>query len=135
LFHCCRDIPFGIVMSDTAYAGYWEKLVPKRHIVQGLRQDVLEWVINRQKMAVEKYGIEGKQLMGSAAVSRHCLLRKMRNDLHHVITKIAQVVDAAFAHLRGAPCIQIPRFDFVTFANLTPFTHVRSSDSHVCCFG
>lgn len=21
LFHCCQDIPFGIVMSDTAYAG------------------------------------------------------------------------------------------------------------------
>lgn len=40
--------------------GYWEKLVPKRHIIQGLRQDVLEWVIARQKMAVEKYGIEGK---------------------------------------------------------------------------
>ncbi len=20
-FHCCKDIPFGIVMSDTAYAG------------------------------------------------------------------------------------------------------------------
>lgn len=39
-FHCCQDIPFGIVMSDTAYAGYWEQIVPKRHIVQGLRQDV-----------------------------------------------------------------------------------------------
>lgn len=21
LYHCCQDIPFGIVMSDTAYAG------------------------------------------------------------------------------------------------------------------
>jgi hypothetical protein len=39
-YHCCQNIPFGIVMSDTAYAGYWEKILPKRHIVQGLRQDV-----------------------------------------------------------------------------------------------
>lgn len=59
LFHCCQNIPFGIVMSDTAYAGYWDKILPKRHIVQGLRQDVLEWLIERQKRAVSKYGIKG----------------------------------------------------------------------------
>lgn len=58
LFHCCRHIPFGLVMSDTAYAGYWEKLVPKRHIIQGLRQDVLEWLIARQTVGVEKYGVK-----------------------------------------------------------------------------
>ena len=46
-------------MSDTAYAGYWDKILPKRHIVQGLRQDVLEWLIERQKKAVTKYGIKG----------------------------------------------------------------------------
>lgn len=34
-FHCCQNIPFGLVMSDTAYAGYWDKIVPKKHIVQG----------------------------------------------------------------------------------------------------
>ena len=39
--------------------GYWKKLVPERHIIQGLRQDVLEWIIARQIKAVEKYGIEG----------------------------------------------------------------------------
>ena len=59
LYHCCQNIPFGIVMSDTAYAGYWDKILPKRHIVQGLRQDVLEWLIERQKKAVTKYGIKG----------------------------------------------------------------------------
>lgn len=59
LYHCCQNIPFGIVMSDTAYAGYWDKILPKRHIVQGLRQDVLEWLIERQKKAVSKYGIKG----------------------------------------------------------------------------
>ena len=61
-YHCCQDIPFGIVMSDTAYAGYWDKIVPKRHIVQGLRQDVLDWLINRQKKAVAKYGIKDPRI-------------------------------------------------------------------------
>jgi hypothetical protein len=41
LYHCCQNIPFGLVMSDTAYAGYWETIVPKKYIVQGLRQDVI----------------------------------------------------------------------------------------------
>lgn len=59
---CCQHIPFGLVMSDTAYAGYWEQIVPKRHIVQGLRQDVLDWLIDRQKKAVSKYGIEDKRI-------------------------------------------------------------------------
>jgi len=61
-YHCCQNIPFGIVMSDTAYAGYWDKIVPKRHIVQGLRQDVLDWLINRQKKAVAKYGIKDPRI-------------------------------------------------------------------------
>lgn len=45
-------------MSDTAYAGYWEKIVPKQFIVQGLRQDILDWLIQRQIAAVAKYGIK-----------------------------------------------------------------------------
>lgn len=36
--------------------------MPKRHIVQGLRQDVLDWLINRQKTAVAKYGIEDPRI-------------------------------------------------------------------------
>ena len=61
-FHCCKHIPFGIVMSDTAYAGYWEKILPKRHIVQGLRQDVLDWLIQRQSAAVAKYGVKDPRI-------------------------------------------------------------------------
>jgi len=57
-YHCCQHIPFGIVMSDTAYCGYWDKLVPKKYIVQGLRQDVLDWLIHRQKKAIAKYGVK-----------------------------------------------------------------------------
>jgi hypothetical protein len=40
------------------FAGYWDKILPKRHIVQGLRQDVLDWLIARQKKAIAKYGIK-----------------------------------------------------------------------------
>ena len=29
--------------------------MPKRHIVQGLRKDVLDWLVERQKKAVAKY--------------------------------------------------------------------------------
>lgn len=56
LFHTCQHIPFGMVLSDTAYAGYWDQIIPKQFIVQGLRQDVLDWIVARQKKAVEKYG-------------------------------------------------------------------------------
>ena len=62
LYHCCKDIPFGLVMSDTAYAGYWEQIVPPQMIVQGLRQDVLDWFVERQKKAVEKYGVEDPRI-------------------------------------------------------------------------
>jgi len=61
-YHCFSDIPFGIVMSDTAYAGYWETIVPKQFIVQGLRQDVLNWLKERQKKAVAKYGIDDPRI-------------------------------------------------------------------------
>lgn len=56
LYHCCQHIPFGIVMSDTAFAGYWEQIIPKKFIVQGLRQDVLDWLLKRQEALVKKYG-------------------------------------------------------------------------------
>lgn len=65
MFHAMRDIPFGIVMSNTAYAGYFEKFVPKRFIVQGLRQDVLTWLVKRQKRLIRKYGIEDKKKVGA----------------------------------------------------------------------
>lgn len=58
LFHCCQHIPFGLVMSDTAFAGYWEQIIPKKFIVQGLRPDVLDWLVKRQKTLVSKYGNE-----------------------------------------------------------------------------
>lgn len=49
-------------MSDTSYAGYWKEIIPAQFIVQGLRQDVLDWLVARQKRAVEKYGIEDPRI-------------------------------------------------------------------------
>lgn len=46
----------------TSPLGYWEQIVPKRHIVQGLRQDVLDWLIQRQAKAVEKYGVKDPRI-------------------------------------------------------------------------
>ncbi len=36
--------------------------MPRRQIVQGLRQDVLDWVIKRQIKAVAKYGLEDPRI-------------------------------------------------------------------------
>ena len=42
--------------------GYWDKIVPKQFIVQGLQQEVLNWLIDRQIKLVEKYGLEDKRI-------------------------------------------------------------------------
>lgn len=49
-------------MSDTAYAGYWDKIIPKQFIVQGLRQDVLDWLVQRQQKLVHKYGVKDPRI-------------------------------------------------------------------------
>jgi len=49
-------------MSDTAFAGYWEQIVPKRFIIQGLRPDILTWLQERQKRLVSKYGVKDPRI-------------------------------------------------------------------------
>lgn len=61
-YECMQDIPFGLVMSNTSYAGYWDQIVPKKCIVQGLRQDWLDWLVARQKKLIKKFGIEDKRV-------------------------------------------------------------------------
>ena len=56
MFHTMQHIPFGIVMSNTAFAGYFEQFVPKRFIFQGLRQDILDNLVSRQKRLIRQYG-------------------------------------------------------------------------------
>lgn len=36
--------------------------MPKRFIVQGLRQDVLDWLVERQKKLVAKYGVKDERI-------------------------------------------------------------------------
>lgn len=45
-------------MSNTAYTGSWDAIVPKQFIVQGLREDVLLWLVARQKKLIQKYDIK-----------------------------------------------------------------------------
>lgn len=55
----CRvmtNIPFGIVMSDTAVSGFWQKRVPAKFVVQGWRPDVLKWLLARQERLLAKNG-------------------------------------------------------------------------------
>ena len=54
--HYFKEIPRVVVMSNTAFTGSWEAYVPKKQIVQGLRMDVLDYIINTQKRLVKKYG-------------------------------------------------------------------------------
>jgi hypothetical protein len=49
-------------MSNTSYAGYWEQLVPRKQIVQGLRQDWLDWIVARQKKAIAEFGIDDPRI-------------------------------------------------------------------------
>jgi hypothetical protein len=55
-FHCMLDIPFGLVMTGTAFAGYWEQIIPKWLIIQDLKPFILDWLIARQQRLVKKYG-------------------------------------------------------------------------------
>ena len=53
-----QHIPFGLVMSNTSFTGDWAEIVPKKFIVQGLRQDVIDWLCARQRKLIKKFGDE-----------------------------------------------------------------------------
>ena len=53
-----RDLPFGLVMTETRMNGFWQKRVPPRFVFQGWREDILIQLIKRQKMLIKKYGKE-----------------------------------------------------------------------------
>lgn len=56
-----EGIPFGLVMSNTAMTGAWDDLLPPRHIIQGLRMDILKWFVKRQNGLVAKFGKDADQ--------------------------------------------------------------------------
>lgn len=57
-YHCFQHIPFVMVMSNTAFAGYWEQYIPKQFIFQGMRGDILDELVARQKRLIKQFGKE-----------------------------------------------------------------------------
>lgn len=55
-FWAFKTIPFGIILSNTAFAGAWEDVHPKRFIFQGLRPDIIMALKDRQRMMIKKFG-------------------------------------------------------------------------------
>jgi len=51
-----QHIPFGMVMTETSYNGFWQKRVPPRLVFQGWREDILLSLIERQKRMIAKHG-------------------------------------------------------------------------------
>ncbi len=51
-----QHVPFGIVLSNTSFAGAWEDVIPKRWIFQGLREDIIDALMARQKRLISKLG-------------------------------------------------------------------------------
>ena len=57
-YHCFQHVPFVLVMSNTAFAGYWQEYVPNQFIFQGLRGDILDALVARQKRLIKTFGKE-----------------------------------------------------------------------------
>jgi len=55
LYNCFRDIPFGVVLTNTSFNGFWQKHFPARFVYQGLREDIMEGLMTRQKKAITKW--------------------------------------------------------------------------------
>lgn len=53
-----RDFPFGIVMSSTAYSGFWQNWVPPRFVIQDLQAHLMIALKKRQKKLIKQYGKE-----------------------------------------------------------------------------
>lgn len=51
-----QGIPFGMVMTETSVNGFWQRRVPPKFVFQGLREDIMVSLIQRQKRMMAKYG-------------------------------------------------------------------------------
>lgn len=54
--NCLDDIPFGLVMSNTAFGGAWDEIIPPQFIIQGWQQHILEQLVSRQQRLITLYG-------------------------------------------------------------------------------
>lgn len=55
MFKCFKDIPFGICMSGTSYNGFWQEYIPAALVFQGLRPEMMQRIIERQKRLIKRY--------------------------------------------------------------------------------
>lgn len=55
MYNCFRDIPFGICMSGTSYNGFWQEYIPASLVFQGLKPDMMQKVIERQKRMIKRF--------------------------------------------------------------------------------
>lgn len=90
LFHCFRDVPFGVVLTRTRQSGFWQQYFPSKFVYQDLRTDIMEAVIRRQVNLIEKWKKENPKGDYKAEPSLRCLvvLGKFHNNavsFFHVI--------------------------------------------------
>lgn len=57
-FWAMQDLDFGIILSNTAFAGAWDDVHPKRWTFQGLREDIINALVARQKRLISMLGKE-----------------------------------------------------------------------------
>lgn len=55
MYHCFRDIPFGICMSGTSYNGFWQEYIPATLVFQGLKPEMMQKIIERQKRLIKRF--------------------------------------------------------------------------------
>lgn len=55
MYHCFRDIPFGICMTGTSYNGFWQEYLPANLVFQGLRPEMMQKIIERQKRIIKRF--------------------------------------------------------------------------------
>jgi hypothetical protein len=55
MYHCFRDLPFGIVLTRTKMNGFWQRYVPPRFVFKGLRNDIMQKLVQRQTRLIEKW--------------------------------------------------------------------------------
>lgn len=50
-----KDIPFGIVLTMTIENGFWQKHIPSRFVVKGLRKDWMQALLARQEKMIHQW--------------------------------------------------------------------------------
>ena len=52
---CFTHIPFGVVFSQTAHNGFWQRYVPSQFVFKDLQTDKMQAFIDRQMSVIEKW--------------------------------------------------------------------------------